>query len=394
MTPDLTASLALELAHRRLPQFVDDLALLVGIDSGSTNPLGVNKVADVVAQRLTGLGWAVTRQSDPTAESGDVVVGRRRGAGTARVLMLAHMDTVFGDGIAAERPFTVRGTRGHGPGVADDKGGLLAGVAAAGVLADAGVRTFGELVFCATPDEEVGSPSARDTIADLAAEADWVLCLECAREDGSLVSARKGIVDITVDIRGRAAHSGIEPERGASAALAAARFVLAVDALNASFVGVSVNVGRIEAGGRSNVIPDAAQVGMEARARTAAGLDALVDAVRQHAHALEIPGTTAEVQLSAHCPPLEPSASSMRLADLARTLAAEQGLNLATVATGGAADANYAAATGTPTLDGLGPIGGNDHSCQEWLDLESVVPRVALLARLIARLSGTSSDAR
>lgn len=393
-TRPLSAERALEFARRRLLAFEADLALLVNIDSGSHNPAGVNAVADVVQQRMGALGWTVTRQADPGGRSGDTVIARCRGEGSARVLLLAHMDTVFDDGTAQERPFTVRGGRAYGPGVADDKGGLLAGVAAAGVLADAGVHAFEQLILCASPDEEIGSPSAQQTITELAAGCDAVLCLECAREDGTLVTARKGIIDLTVDIRGRAAHPGIEPERGANAAVAAARLALVADGLNGTSPGASVNVGRLRAGARTNVVPDTAQLVMEARARTETDLNVLVEAIRLQVEAMSSGATNAELRLSAYSPPWETSPASLQLVDAARVVAAEQGLAVTAAATGGAADANYAAATGTPTLDGLGPVGGNDHSPAEWLDLTSVVPRVALLARLIAHVSQAGDDAR
>ena len=169
---------------------------------------------------------------------GPVVVGRRPGRGTARVVLFAHMDTVFPAGTASERPFRIAdGIAAYGPGVCDDVAGIAAGVASARVLDAVGYDGYGELVLALTPDEEVGSPASREILADIVQGADAALCLECARENGDLVGARKGVADVLVSIRGRAAHSGVEPERGINAAVEAARLLLDVQALSAASPG-------------------------------------------------------------------------------------------------------------------------------------------------------------
>lgn len=390
---------ALQLAEQALPRFVQDLQHLVNLDCGSHNAAGVNKVADLVCQRLAELRWTLQRRSlDSPVPVGDLVIGRRPGSAVAgsgpRILLLAHLDTVFEDGTAQARPFSVRDGRAFGPGVCDDKAGLLAGLAAAQVLQSAGRERFGELVLCCTPDEEIGSPASRATLQQLAREADYVLSLECAREDGSLVKARKGVVDMQIAITGRAAHPGIERERGASAALAAAGLVIAAEGLNGTIPGASINVGRVRAGTRANVVAAGARVDLEIRAETAHSLQAADAAVASLAARLDVPGTRAEIHRSGACPPMAADAGAEWLAAQAAEVACELGFVVRAVGSGGVADANYAAATGTPTLDGLGPVGGDDHSESEWVDLASVVPRVAMLAGLIDRLSTRSRPGR
>lgn len=382
--PDLDGLLAS--ARGALPAYIDDLQHLVGIDSGTPNAEGVNKVADAVVERLMPLPWQIERFA--TGASGDVVVAHGRSA-QPRVVLLGHLDTVFADGEAARRPFRVDADgRARGPGVSDDKGGILAGVLALRLLADRGVD-LDEVALCLSPDEEVGSPTARGVIERLAAGAQAVLSLECARENGALVRARKGVTDVRIELHGRAAHAGIEPERGADAALAAAKLVIALAGVPDEVAGCRVNVGVIRAGERVNVVCDAASVALEIRAATARTIEAAVAAVRRAAtrvaddHGGSI---TATVHLSAECPPWEERCDDDQLVALAVEVGRAVGVDVTATRTGGVADANYAAATGTATLDGLGPVGGDDHSAVEWLDTTSVAPRVALLAGMLARL--------
>lgn len=378
-----------DLAQAAMPVFRRELAELVSIDSGSDSPAGVDAVGDWCAARLASLGLDVERIPTPAVAGrrfGGVVVGRLRGSGSRRILLFAHLDTVFVEGTAAARPYREEGGRAYGPGVCDDKGGALAGVHAAELLIHAGFTDFAELVIALTPDEEVGSPASGSVLTGLAAEADAALCLECARENGDLVVARKGVADVRIDIRGRAAHSGVEPHRGRNAAVEAAHLLLDVQALNGIRPDVAVNIGVVSAGERTNVIPAAALLSGEVRSTTLADLEWALDAIEERAAATVIDGVTAGVEHLAVCPPLE-TGSTLALFEKAIAAGEELGIELSGAATGGVSDANFVAATGTPVLDGLGPIGGDDHAESEWLDLESVPERLALLAALVVRIA-------
>jgi glutamate carboxypeptidase len=293
------------------------------------------------------------------------------------------MDTVFEPGTAAVRPFRVEGDRALGPGVSDMKGGLLAGLTALEALAAAGQKPA--VTFVANPDEEIGSPFSGPIIHRLAAEHDVALVLECARASGAIVSARKGIADLVVTIHGRAAHAGVEPEKGRSAILAAARLVEALHGLNGRWPTVTCNVGVITGGTRPNVVAESCRLEVDLRAANAAEFEAATAAMTETLAMTGVPDTRAEHEVTASHPPMEKSPASARLVDLAVGMAGELGFELRDAATGGASDANTTAAAGLPTLDGLGPIGGDDHAPPEWLDLGSVVPRTTLLAGLIAR---------
>lgn len=370
----------------RYDAFIDQLAALVNVDCGSYTPAGVNAVADQCAAQLGTLGATVERIPHRAAggetQLGDLVVGHLAGAGP-RLLLIGHMDTVFEVGTAAARPFRRDAGRAYGPGVSDMKAGLLAGFHALAALHGAGVRPA--VTFVCNPDEEIGSPFSTPLIRELAAEHDAAFVLECARANGDIVSARKGVEDLHITITGRAAHAGVEPEKGRSAVLEAAHKALAIDRLNGRWPSVTLNVGVISGGTRPNVVADACQLGVDVRAATIAEFDAAVAAVRAVAAETTVAGTRAEVRVTAAHRPMECGPGTARLAALATSLAAQLGFELRDAATGGASDANTTAALGLPTLDGLGPVGGDAHGADEWLDLESVIPRTALLAALLAR---------
>jgi glutamate carboxypeptidase len=371
----------------RFPRFLGELEALVNIDCGSYTPAGVNRVADAVEGSLRELGATLERITDqpPGGEAalGDLVIGRLTGGGP-RILLIGHMDTVFEEGTVAARPFRVDGDRALGPGASDMKGGLLAGLHALGALASVGLRPA--VTFVANPDEEIGSPFSGPHIRRLAAEHDAALVLEGARANGDIVSSRKGIADLEVTLVGRAAHAGVEPEKGRSAILAAAQQVVALHELNGRWPSVTLNAGVIHGGTRPNVVAETCLLELDLRAATVNEFEAASAEVERIVSQPVVDGVRASIRRVASHPPMEKTPAIARLADLARDVAAEIGFELRDAATGGASDANTTAAAGLPTLDGLGPIGGDDHSADEWLDLSLVVQRTTLLAALIARI--------
>jgi glutamate carboxypeptidase len=212
---------------------------------------------------------------------------------------------------------------------------------------------------------------------------DVALVLECARANGDIVSSRKGIFDTRLHVQGRAAHAGVEPEKGRSAILEASRLIRDLHALNGRWPGVTVNVGVIAGGTRPNVVAERCVLDVDVRATDAASQDEAEAAIRSIAAATEVPDTRVEVERRARHRPMEKLERSGRLVDHAAAIAHRLGFEVKDTATGGASDANTTSGLGVPTLDGLGPIGGNDHSPAEYLDLGSVVPRTALLAGLL-----------
>jgi glutamate carboxypeptidase len=372
-----------------LPAYLADLERLVNIDCGSYSPAGVDEVGRWVAAFLDDLGADVDVRPDPGGRFGATVVGTFRGtSGGPRVLLIGHMDTVFDPGTAAARPFRIDDDVARGPGVTDMKSGLLSGLYAIKAILDgSGGLPFERLTFIANPDEEVGSPSSVAHIRAEAAGVDACMVLECARANGDIVSSRKGILDTRMTVHGRAAHAGVEPEKGRSAILEAARVVRELHALNGRWEGVTVNVGRIAGGTRPNVVAERCDLDVDVRSTTAAGLREAEAAVRTVAATTEVPDTTIDVDVRIAWLPMEKLERSGRLVDHARAIAERLGFSVEDTATGGASDANTTSGLGVPTLDGLGPIGGNDHSPAEYLDVPSIVPRTTMLAGLLLAIA-------
>ena len=378
------------IAEAGLPAFLADLERLVNVDCGSYSPAGVNEIADWVAADMATSGARVERIPDAGGRYGDTVVGTfdgRPGAGP-RLLLIGHTDTVFPDGTAAERPFHVENANAKGPGVSDMKGGLLLGLRAVSALREFAAGEldrlpFESITFVANPDEEIGSPSSTPHIRRHAATADACFVLEGARASGDFVSARKGIADLRITVHGRAAHAGVEPEKGRNAILAGADLTRAIHALNGRWPDVTANVGVFNAGTRPNVVPDRAELQVDVRAMAAASLDAALAAIHDLAAAPAVPDVTIEVETMASWAPMEKLERSGRLAEHVVALAGRLGFETKDVATGGASDANTTSGMGVPTIDGLGPIGGLDHSPDEYVEVDSIVPRTALFAALL-----------
>jgi glutamate carboxypeptidase len=372
-----------------LSAYLADLERLVNIDCGSYTPDGVNEVGRWVAGFLSGLGADIDIRPDPEGRFGNTIVATIDGGkGGARVLLIGHMDTVFDPGTAAARPFRIDDGTAYGPGVTDMKSGLLAGLyAIKAIIEEFDGVPFERLTFIANPDEEVGSPSSSAHIRDVAADVDACLVLECARANGDIVSARKGILDTRMTVHGRAAHAGVEPEKGRSAILEAARLVRDLHALNGRWPGVTVNVGRISGGTRPNVVAERCDLDVDVRSTDAAGLTAVEAAIRELAEATDVPDTTVETEVRVSWRPMEKLTRSGRLVEHAQDIARRLGFEVHDTATGGASDANTTSGMGVPSLDGLGPIGGNDHSPAEYLDVDSIVPRTTLLAGLLLAIA-------
>jgi len=287
--------------------------------------------------------------------------------------------------------------RALGPGVSDMKAGLLTGLyafaalraivtgpsAEHGAVADGDWLPVRRLVFIANPDEEIGSPASEPIIRAHARDSDAALVLESARANGDIVSSRKGHTEFRLDIRGRAAHAGVEPEKGRSAILEAAHKVIALSELDKRFTGLTVNSGVIRGGTRPNIVPDSASIEVDVRAVERRQLQSAEAAVAAIAGRSAVADVSTAVELVYRFWPMERSSASGRLVGMAVEAAAELGFELGEAATGGASDGNTTSSLGVPTIDGLGPIGGMDHGPDEYIELDSIVPRTALLARIL-----------
>ena len=212
--------------------------------------------------------------------------------------------------------------------------------------------------------------------------------MEAARANGDIVSARKGMMHIRATIHGRSAHAGVEPEKGRSATLEAAHKTIALHRLNGRWPGVTVNVGSIAGGTRPNIVAEEAVMTIDMRARHTDEQDQAEAAIYQVLQTSKVPDVSTDIAKLAHSRPMEKTEDSAELVATAVAIAAELGFALADAETGGGSDANTTASEGVPSLDGLGPIGGNDHTPLEYIEMSSIVPRTTLLAALLLSVGG------
>ncbi|WP_411380378.1 M20/M25/M40 family metallo-hydrolase [Pseudomonas sp. MPB26] len=362
------------------------LERLVNIDSGSGYEPGLTQVRDIAVDELKQLGFSIELVPDKAANNSHVVA-TLKGTGKARILLMAHMDTVFKEGSAAERPFHIKDGRAYGPGVMDDKGGIVAGIYALKVLKDQGFKDYAQITFLLDASEETGSEAASEIIRNTAKGHDVTLNLEPGRPADGLVVWRKGSATAVVEVKGKAAHAGVAPELGRNAAMEAAHQILQLGKLGDEEKKTTINFTVLKAGDRTNVIPDQATAKADVRAALPEEFDRIEkDLVRVSANKL-IPETEVKTTLQRGLPPMPQTAESDKLVAIAQGIYAELGKKLTIEGSGGAADASLSAGVGTPTLDGFGIVGGNIHTADEYAEVESVVPRVYLLSRMIMELS-------
>ena len=364
----------------RVDQYISELTTLSGMDSYSHDREDVNKVVDWLQDRLTKLNFTVERHVE--AKAGDNLLAIRKGSGTGRVLLVGHSDTVFPRGTTAQRPVTINGDTILGPGTCDMKAGLLVGIYAVEALDSIGFTDYEEISFLIVSDEEIDERYSIPLIRSASRGKDAVLTLEAARANGDIVTARKGVRSFLAEASGKAAHSGVEPEKGRSAILALAHQIIALNELNDYPNGVSVNVGVIEGGRARNIVAEQARIKFEARAYDYAHLNAVTEAIVK-LFAQPLNDVTFKVSYEDVHPPMPRTAAIETLEAVTKRIANELGFDVKGASTGGAADAAFAADEGIPVLDGLGPVGGLDHGPDEYILKSSIVPRTALLARLM-----------
>lgn len=353
------------------------LERLVVAESPSLDKPLCDRCADLVGELLVERsGGRLTRHR--RAGSGDHLE-IRIGQGDAPILLLAHYDTVWPPGTLERLPFRVEGDRVSGPGTYDMKAGI---VEAAFALERARPRR--PVTVLATSDEEVGSQSSRELIEALSRQAAAVLVLEPATSGGAIKTARKGVADFTLLVEGRAAHAGVEPEKGVSAIEELARQLLRLKALADPGKGTTINVGVIAGGTRPNVVAARAEAKIDVRIASAAEAERIIPAILGLQP--ELRGARLQVEGGLDRPAMERTEGVARLASIAQAVARELGFELAESHTGGASDGNFTAALGIPTLDGLGPDGGGAHADSEHLLIGSWLQRTALLCRLLERL--------
>lgn len=360
-----------------LPVMLADIEALVTCESPSADLSAVASSADLVARIGTErLGVSPER----IIIDGRTHLRWRLGAGPARLLLLCHHDTVWPVGSLSRRPFSVTDGVLRGPGCFDMKAGIVIALHAVAGLADCPAVTM-----LVTGDEEIGSPSSRGLIEAEARSCVAALVLEASADGGALKTERKGVSQYEVRVHGKAAHAGLEPERGVNAALELAHQLLAIAAIADPGRGTTVTPTVMAAGTTANTVPAAGQVAVDVRVRDAAEQNRVDDVM--HALRPVLDGARLEVTGGSNRPPLEPAASAALFARAAE-LTASLGLPpLTCAAVGGGSDGNLTAGVGTPTLDGLGAVGGGAHADDEHVLVAELPRRAALVAALIADLT-------
>ncbi|GCE26842.1 peptidase M20 [Dictyobacter alpinus] len=374
--------------QEHLTRYVHELTDLCAIDSGTMNKPGVDEVALYLAGRMRGLDMDVTIFENE--KWGNDVYGVLQGTGKGIIVLLGHMDTVYPLGTAAARPVRVEEDIIYGPGTIDMKGCILSAIYAIEALQSIHYHDYAEIRFLCVSDEEISDRHSKDTIQQVCTGCHAALVLEAARENGDLVSARKGGAWYKLRAHGHAAHAGVEPEKGSNAILELSHQIVQIQRLNGWREGLTINTGRIQGGIAANVVPDYAEACIDVRfARTEDRV-----ALEQHWQELLqntlVPNVRVELEIDPDGrDPMECTPENLDVARRAQEIAHELGFEVHHAPTGGISDANYASGFGYPALDGLGPVGGLDHSPNEYMEKDSIAPRAALLAGLIASIGST-----
>ncbi|GED68103.1 peptidase M20 [Brevibacillus reuszeri] len=365
-----------------MTHFLQLLEEAVNMDSPSRDKALGDRMAGWFAlqfQRLTG-GRA---ELIPNATYGDQV-RCTLGEGEKQILIIGHYDTVWLEGEAARRPFTIRDGKAFGPGVYDMKAGILQAMFALRALVKQGrMPADKKIVLLLSSDEEIGSPTSRQLVEEEAERSVASFVLEPPTEPiGALKTWRKGSAHFTLAVQGISAHAGVDHQKGVSAIEELARQIQFLHSLTDYNKGTTVNVGVIKGGIGSNVVADYAEAGIDVRIVSMDEAERIEKVIRELTPTLN--GTTISVTGGIRRPPMERTEETGALFSLAQSISkSELGMDLQESGTGGVSDGNFAAACGIPTLDGLGTKGGYAHSPEEWIELGEIPIRAALLARLI-----------
>ena len=364
----------------RQEEMISLLDSLVRIESPTHDKAAVDRMADRVFVEMQAAGGEVRRL--PGESSGDIVVGEWLGAEALKpILLLCHMDTVWPVGSLSERPPRVEGERYYGPGAYDMKGGIVIALTALRGLGELGYRPPGPVILLCTSDEETGTHTSRQIIEELAQKSRLVLCLEPNIPGGVLKTARKGVGDFTLRVEGRAAHAGSGHQEGVNAIEEMAHHILTLQALTNYERGTTVNAGVIRGGTTSNVVPAACEVRFDFRVTVPEEAERLLQVVNGLKPVNPAARLTVEGGLNR--PPMVRDATMVQTYQKACQIAERHGLKLQEGSTGGASDANFTAALGVLTLDGLGADGDGGHAVHEHVRMASLPRQALLLAALL-----------
>ena len=367
------------------PGAVELLKRIVDVDSGSGDVAGGKRVETILSAPLRAAGATVRTMPAEVSSVAPNLVAVFHGTGKVKVLIIAHVDTVFGPGTVAKRPFRIEGHRAYGPGVGDEKGGDVTAVTALRILHQLWFRDYATITLMLDGSEELGSPGSTKLIETLARQADVEFNMEPGDPPDALTVWRKGAGDIVVRVQGRAAHAGMVPQNGRNAAM---ELVHQIGALQGKFPqsgdGTTVNLTVIRAGDRTNIIPDSAEATFDVRFRNPGDFATILSRMKSSLAPTSVPDTVVSIASSGSAyPPLIDDAQVEALGHRAQAIYAELGKSTALSGNGGASESAVAMSVGTPALDGLGFVGAGFHTDHEWIDADSITPRLYLFTRLL-----------
>jgi glutamate carboxypeptidase len=380
-------------AEQAEPALIETLHDMVMIESGSSDVQGLAKMADYTEARRKALGAKTERRKTTRGAGADMVIGTFEGTGSRKLMLIAHMDTVYEHGILASQPYRVDGNRIYGPGIADDKGGIAVILHSLKILNDAGWRDYAKLTVSFNPDEEVGSIGSGEIIAELADQHDVVLSFEptvaapVAKNDGLLLGA-SGTATGTMEVKGKASHAGAAPQLGRNALIELAHQLLQTQDVAKSIPGTQLNWTTAKAGTVRNQIPDQATAGADIRLTVPDGVQKLQAVLDEKVKNRLIPDTETTVKIEPGRPPFVASDRGRALAKEGQAIYAEIERPLDIVEmTGGATDAGFANRSGRAiVVESFGLAGWGYHARDEYIDTGSIVPRLYLMTRMLMEL--------
>jgi glutamate carboxypeptidase len=388
-----------ELAQQEKAPLLDTLRDLVNIESGSKDAEGLARIATLIGERLTNMGGKVAiiepadiyRMEDTPETPGAMVHAEFKGTGTKKIMLIAHMDTVYLRGMLKGQPFRIDGERAYGLAIADDKHGVAVILHAIAILQKLQFRDYGTLTVLINGDEEISSPGSRSTITRLAGEQDAVFSYEGGGDNGRLLLATSGIGAAYLTVDGKASHAGAAPDKGVNALYELSHQLLQLSDLSRREQGLSLNWTVSQAGTNRNVIPARATAQGDARALKVSDFTELEATLQQRVKTQRSPDAKVQLKFEMRRPPLEATPASRLLAAHGASIYGELGIPLKVIeiASGGGTDAAFAALkTKAPVIEGFGLSGFGAHSNDaEYVKLETIVPRLYLSARMIMDVS-------
>nr|WP_078433407.1 M20 family metallopeptidase [Metabacillus halosaccharovorans] len=367
-------------------EMYDLLERIVNTDSGTYDKEGVDTVGDILIEKFEEIGMDVkVHYEEKLGNHLEIKASRDL---DPKILIIAHMDTVFPKGEAEKRPFKVIGDKAFGPGVNDEKASHVQVLYALKALKEAGSDAYKNVHIIFNSDEEIGSPTSKPLIKQVAENKQYSLVVECSRPNGGLVTERKGVGQFTLDVKGKSAHSGVDPERGRSAIEEISHKILKLQQLNNYDEGISVNVGLVQGGTSTNTIPSVARADIDVRFNNEQQAADIVKKITEISQEEHVSGTVTKLKGDISRPPMLKTSETEQLMNVIHEVADDLGITIREVSSGGGSDASFTASEGIPTVDGMGPMGEFSHSeKEEYTDLKTFPQFTALLAKTIEKLS-------